>query len=118
VLLLRYRWMAEEPALEGLEQLHVAEAPDPLVNALLVRDREVVDEGAVDEALSARIDALTSSGLVNAAANRRALRIGQEPLEVFRAYMAVFAAEQARCHLSPALVRNLEEHWQAHERTA
>jgi hypothetical protein len=30
--------------------------------------------------------------------------------------MAAFAAAQARCHLSPALVRNLEQHWRAHER--
>ena len=46
----------------------------------------------MDAAVSERVDALTSSGLVSAAANRRALRIGQEPLEVFRAYMAAFAA--------------------------
>jgi thioesterase DpgC len=62
------------------------------------------------------VEALTSSGLVNAVANRRALRVGQEPLDVFRQYMALFAREQAHCHLSPALVRNLEEHWRAHER--
>jgi len=78
---------------------------------------EVVEEDAIEDALAARVETLTSSGLVSAAANRRALRIGQEPLDVFRTYMAAFAAEQARCHTSPALVRNLEEHWRAHERT-
>jgi thioesterase DpgC len=77
---------------------------------------EVVEAGAVDATLAARVEALTSSGLVNAVANRRALRVGQEPLDVFRQYMALFAREQAYCHLSPALVRNLEEHWHAHER--
>ena len=77
---------------------------------------EVVDPGEVDEALAARIEALTSSGLVNAAANRRALRVGQEPLDLFRRYMATYAREQAYCHLSPALVRNLEEHWDAGRR--
>jgi thioesterase DpgC len=30
--------------------------------------------------------------------------------------MATFCREQARCHLSPALVRNLEQNWNAHER--
>ena len=55
-----------------------------------------------------RIEALTSSGLINAAANRRAMRVGQEPLDLFREYMATYAREQAYCHLSPALVRNLE----------
>jgi thioesterase DpgC len=77
---------------------------------------EVVEPDDVDEALDARTEALTSSGLVNAAANRRALRVGEEPLDVFRQYMATFSREQAYCHLSPALVRNLEEHWDAHKR--
>jgi (3,5-dihydroxyphenyl)acetyl-CoA 1,2-dioxygenase len=83
--------------------------------ALLVD--EVVQPGDMDGALDARIDALTNSGLVNAAANRAALRAGQEPLDLFREYMATFSVEQARCHLSPALVRNLEVHWNAGERT-
>jgi enoyl-CoA hydratase/carnithine racemase len=101
--------LARQAILSGLE----FEAGKP--PAELICD-EVVDESEVDAALSARIEALTSSGLVNAAANRRALRIGQEPLDVFREYMATFSREQAYCHLSPALVRNLEEHWRAHER--
>jgi (3,5-dihydroxyphenyl)acetyl-CoA 1,2-dioxygenase len=78
---------------------------------------EVVQPGEMDSALDARIDALTNSGLVNAAANRAALRAGQEPLDVFREYMATFSVEQARCHLSPALVRNLEVFWNARERS-
>lgn len=83
--------------------------------ALLVD--EVVEPGGMDAALDARIGALTNSGLVNAAANRAALRAGQEPLDLFREYMATFSVEQARCHLSPALVRNLEVHWNARERS-
>ncbi|HMA26003.1 MAG: enoyl-CoA hydratase/isomerase family protein [Solirubrobacterales bacterium] len=78
---------------------------------------EVVEPDTLDEAVEARLESLTSSGLVNAAANRRALRIGEEPLDVFRQYMAGFSREQAHCHLSPALVRNLEDHWNAHQRT-
>jgi (3,5-dihydroxyphenyl)acetyl-CoA 1,2-dioxygenase len=78
---------------------------------------EVVQPGEMDGALDARIEALTNSGLVNAAANRSALRAGQEPLDLFREYMATFSVEQARCHLSPALVRNLEVHWNARERS-
>jgi (3,5-dihydroxyphenyl)acetyl-CoA 1,2-dioxygenase len=79
---------------------------------------EVVEPTQLDAALAARIEALTSSGLVNAAANRRALRVAAEPLDTFRRYMALYAREQARCYLSPALVRNLERHWRAHEREA
>jgi enoyl-CoA hydratase/carnithine racemase len=77
---------------------------------------EVVDPAAMDSAVSARIGAITSSGLVNAAANRRALRVGAEPVDVFREYMAAFAIDQAHCYLSPALVRNLQAHWQARDR--
>ena len=78
---------------------------------------EVVDSSdEMDAAIAERVEALTSSGLVNAAGNRRALRVGAEPLDLFRQYMATFCREQAICHLSPALVRNLEEHWNAHER--
>jgi (3,5-dihydroxyphenyl)acetyl-CoA 1,2-dioxygenase len=84
--------------------------------ALLVD--EVVESGEMDRALEARIEALTNSGLVNATANRRTLRTGQEPLDLFREYMAAFAVEQARCHLSPALVHNLEVHWNARGRRA
>lgn len=78
---------------------------------------EIVEAAEMDAALDARIDALTSSGLINAAANRQALRAGEEPLDLFREYMSVYAREQAHCHLSPALVRNLEEHWDARRRT-
>jgi thioesterase DpgC len=77
---------------------------------------EIVEPGEMDAAIARRVDALTSSGLVNAAANRRALRLGQEPADVFRSYMALYAREQAFCHFSPALVRNLERNWSAHER--
>jgi thioesterase DpgC len=74
---------------------------------------EVVDDGAMDDALRARCELLLDSGLVNAAANRRALRIGEESLDTFRVYMATYAREQALCQFSPALVANLERHWNA-----
>jgi thioesterase DpgC len=79
---------------------------------------EVVEPEAMDEAIMARVLALTDSGLVNAAANRKALRVGEEPLDIFRQYCAVYAREQVECHLSDALVRNLERHWNAAARTA
>jgi thioesterase DpgC len=78
---------------------------------------EVVAPGEIDGALEARVQALTGSGVISAAANRRAMRVGQEPLDVFREYMATYAREQAYCHLSPALVSNLEVHWNADKRT-
>lgn len=73
----------------------------------------VVPAARIDAELERLVGLLTDSGLVSAAANRRALRIGEEPLDQFRRYMAVYAREQLDCHLSPALVANLERHWHA-----
>jgi thioesterase DpgC len=56
--------------------------------------------------------------VVSAASNRRAFRIAHEPLDHFRAYMAVYAREQAHCHFSPALISNLERFWNADKRAA
>ena len=70
----------------------------------------------MDAAIERTANHLMSAGAVSGVANRRALRIGQEPLETFRAYMATYSREQAVCHFSPALIRNLEENWRAHER--
>jgi thioesterase DpgC len=72
---------------------------------------EVVSPANMDRAISEAVEKLTGSGVVSAAGNRRAFRAGQEPLELFRRYMAVYAREQAHCHLSPALVSNLERNW-------
>jgi thioesterase DpgC len=79
---------------------------------------EIVAPGAMDAAAENIVDRLTSSGVVSAASNRRTLRIEQEPLDAFRRYMSVYAREQAHCHFSPALIRNLERNWDAQNRKA
>jgi len=103
--------IARRAILSGLE----FEAGTP--NGDLLID-EAVEQEEMDAAVAARVAALTDSGLVNAAGNRRALRVGAEPLDLFRRYMSVFCREQAYCHFSPALVSNLEHHWNAHQRDA
>jgi (3,5-dihydroxyphenyl)acetyl-CoA 1,2-dioxygenase len=90
-----------------------------LSGAEIPRERladEIVDAAEMDAALERRAQELSTAGAVSGVANRRALRIAEEPLETFREYMAVYAREQASCHFSPALIRNLEENWRAHER--
>lgn len=77
---------------------------------------EVVPPGEMDAAVERTVQGLTSSGVVSAAGNRKALRVAQEPIEQFQAYMATYAREQAYCHLSPQLVRNLEQNWGADKR--
>ena len=77
---------------------------------------EIVADGGMDAAIESVVQGLTSSGVVSAASNRRAFRITQEPLDMFRNYFAVYAREQAFCHFSPALISNLEKYWNAQNR--
>jgi thioesterase DpgC len=77
---------------------------------------EIVPAEEMDAAIERTAAMLSTSGAVSGVANRRALRITQEPLDLFRSYMATYSREQAVCHFSPALIRNLEENWRAHER--
>jgi len=76
----------------------------------------IVAPGEIDAEIERRAARLTDSGMVSAAGNRRAFRAGEEPLDAFRRYMSVYAREQARCHFSPALISNLEKHWNAASR--
>jgi thioesterase DpgC len=76
----------------------------------------IVPPGAVDATIARVVDDFTGSGVVSAAGNRRAFRVGEEPLDLFRRYMAVYCREQAYCHFSPALIANLEKHWNAAQR--
>ena len=77
---------------------------------------EIAAPERMDAALARVVEDLTTSGAVSLVGNRRALRVGAEPLDTFRAYMAVYAREQALCHFSPQLIANLEHNWRAHER--
>jgi thioesterase DpgC len=77
---------------------------------------EIAAREDMDAALAAAVDDLTTSGSVGLVGNRRALRVGAEPLDRFRDYMAVYAREQAVCHFSPQLIANLEQNWRPKER--
>ncbi len=77
---------------------------------------EIAPEAAFEAALDQVVENFTGSGVVSAAGNRRAIRVSEEPLDLFRRYMAVYAREQAYCHFSPALIGNLERYWNAQSR--
>jgi len=76
----------------------------------------VVPPDQMEQAIDSVVEDFTGSGVVSAAGNRRALRVGEEPFDLFRRYMAVYCREQAYCHFSPALIANLEKHWNAAQR--
>jgi (3,5-dihydroxyphenyl)acetyl-CoA 1,2-dioxygenase len=77
---------------------------------------EIVAPQDVAASIERVIAGLTSAGSVGAIGNRRALRIGEEPIDIFRRYAALYAREQAFCHFSPALIANLERNWDAQNR--
>jgi thioesterase DpgC len=77
---------------------------------------EIAPAAAMDAAIGRVVEGLTSAGAVSAIGNRRAFRVGQEPLDLFRRYASVYAREQAYCHFSPALIANLERNWDAKNR--
>lgn len=78
---------------------------------------EIVPGTEMERAIEQAAAELTSAGMTSLVANRKALRVGQEPLERFRSYMAHYARDQAYCLYSPALIDNLERHWEAKRRT-
>jgi thioesterase DpgC len=78
---------------------------------------EIAPPGEMDAAIDRVVERLTSSGAVGAIGNRRAFRVVEEPLDLFRRYFSVYAREQAYCHFSPALIENLERYWNAQART-
>jgi len=81
----------------------------------MICDR-IVPPGEMEIAIDQVVEDFTGSGVVSAAGNRRAFRVAEEPLDTFRRYMAVYCREQAYCHFSPALIANLEKHWNAAQR--
>jgi thioesterase DpgC len=88
--------------------------PDSREGRLLCDD--VVEPGGMDAAIDRDAAQLMSAGAVSIAANRKAIRLGEETIDDFRLYMALYAREQARCMYSPALIDNLERNWRARER--
>ena len=89
-------------------------AADSPVGRLLAD--EVLPGPDLDAAIERAAADVMSAGATSLAANRRQLRIAQEPLDVFRRYMAAYAREQAYCFYSPTLIDNLERNWDARRR--
>lgn len=108
------RFVGERAAQQGVlfDKTFVAESPESrqVVN-------EVVPVGQMDKAIERAAAIATGAGVMNAGANRKAIRIGHEPRELFRQYMALYCREQAACHFSPTLISNLERNWIARKKS-
>jgi (3,5-dihydroxyphenyl)acetyl-CoA 1,2-dioxygenase len=93
------------------ERKLVCDSPD----GRLICD-EIAPREGMDAAIERVVEGLTNAGAVSAVGNRRAFRVVQEPLDLFRRYACAYARDQAYCAFSPALIANLERNWDAHNR--
>jgi (3,5-dihydroxyphenyl)acetyl-CoA 1,2-dioxygenase len=78
---------------------------------------DVVPGEEIEAAVERAAAELTSAGTTSLLANRKALRVAHEPLDVFRRYMSNYSRDQAHCLYSPALIDNLERNWDAKRRS-
>ena len=72
---------------------------------------EVVPAAGMDAAIEANAAQLVRAGMMSAVSNRKALRVAEEPLTIFRRYMATYARQQSRCLYDQKLIDNLEHSW-------
>jgi enoyl-CoA hydratase/carnithine racemase len=107
------RFVGEAVAREGIMFDRTFPVDEPAAAALI---HEVHPRDRIDAAVQSAVDNAVGSGMVSAGGNRKAMRVQTEPLDRLREYMAVYAREQAFCHLSEQLTYNLEKHWQAKQR--
>jgi (3,5-dihydroxyphenyl)acetyl-CoA 1,2-dioxygenase len=77
---------------------------------------EAVSFEEMDKAIEANTTQMMRAGVTSTASNRKALRVGQEPLSVYRRFMATYSRQQALCLYDPKLIENLEHSWKPSSR--
>jgi thioesterase DpgC len=77
---------------------------------------EIVPTGKMDAAIERDAQQLVRAGMTSAVANRKALRVAQEPLSEFRRYYATYSRQQSLCLYDPKLIENLEHSWKPDRR--
>ncbi len=79
-------------------------------NGKLICDN-LVDYDKIDDAITNTVKDFKNSGVVGAGFNKRALILAEESLDDFRRYMSLYCHDQAYCHFSNELIKNLEKYW-------
>jgi thioesterase DpgC len=72
---------------------------------------EVQPTAQIEEALHNIVKEVSENGIHGMISNRKAFRIGVEPVETFRNYMEMFSKEQAQCMYNNEIIKNLEDFW-------
>ncbi|HET7785279.1 MAG TPA: enoyl-CoA hydratase/isomerase family protein [Myxococcales bacterium] len=109
------RFMGERAASQGI--FFNCDFPADSPQGRLLCDAVVDGESEMEPAVERAAAELLSAGTRGFVANRRALRVGAEPIDLFRQYMAMYCREQAYCLYSPLLIDNLVRNWKARKRT-
>jgi thioesterase DpgC len=100
-------------AREGIFYERVFHADTP--EGRLICD-EVVQASEMDAAIERNARQLMAAGFTSAIWNRRALRVGEEPLTLFRRYYATYARGQSACMYDAKLIENLKHNWKPDSR--
>ena len=79
-------------------------------NGKLICDK-IIDIKNMDQDILKTVKNFKNSGVVGASFNKRALTLAEESLDSFRKYMAIYCHDQAHCHFSNELIKNLERYW-------
>jgi (3,5-dihydroxyphenyl)acetyl-CoA 1,2-dioxygenase len=77
---------------------------------------EVVPAEHMEDAIARNAAQMVRAGFTSTVSNRKALRVGQEPLGTYRRYMATYSRQQCLCMYDQALIGNLERSWQPQRR--
>jgi thioesterase DpgC len=72
---------------------------------------ETVPYEQMDNAIEHNTTQMIRAGFTSTVSNRKALRVAQEPISIYRRYMATYARQQALCLYDPKLIDNLEQSW-------
>jgi thioesterase DpgC len=72
---------------------------------------ETVAYEEMDKAIDANTTQMVRAGFTSTVSNRKALRVGEETLSIYRRYMATYSRQQALCFYDPKLIENLEHSW-------
>jgi thioesterase DpgC len=108
------RFVGERATRQGLFFNRDFQADSPA--GLQICDEIVDGEEQMEAAVGRAASEIVSAGFTSLVANRRALRAGAEPIDLFRRYMATYSREQSFCLYSPALIDNLVRNWNANQR--
>ncbi len=93
------------------ERKFMADTPE----GQMICDETVAYED-MDKAIDANTLQMVRAGFTSTVSNRKALRVGEEPLSVYRRYMATYSRQQALCFYDPKLIENLEHSWKPSRR--